>query len=153
MSDTPPSAEELTSAEALVEGWLGAQLGENPILDAFERDTDIERLWHIRVLGDEKDVFTIRFRLGQRNLHYETYVMPEPEENHAEFYNHLLRRNLKLFGAAFAIGEENAVFLLGQFPVAHLDEDHLDRILGSLFIWVEQFFKPAIRIGFASKFA
>ncbi len=152
MSDSPPSAEELLAAETQIETWLAAQLGENPILDAYERDIDIDRLWHIRVLGEEKDVFTIRFRLGQRNLHYETYVMPAPEENHEAFYNHLLRRNLKLFGAAFAIGDEDAVFLIGQFPVAHLDEDHLDRVLGSLFIWVEQFFKPALRIGFATRF-
>ena len=31
--------------------------------------------------GDEKDVFTIWFHLRQRTLHYETYVMPSPEEN------------------------------------------------------------------------
>ena len=36
------------------------------------------------------------------------------EENQAEFYEHLLRRNLKLNGAAFAIGDESAVFLVGQ---------------------------------------
>ena len=40
--------------------------------------------------------------------------MPAPEENHEQFYEHLLRRNLKLYGAAFAIGEEDAVFLVGQ---------------------------------------
>ncbi len=152
MPDTPPTTEDLTAATTLIEQWLTEQLGENPILAAFERDIENDRLWHIRVLGEEKDVFTIRFRLGQRNLHYETYVMPAPEENAEEFYRHLLRRNLKLFGAAFAIGEEDAVFLIGQFPVAHLDDDHLDRILGSLFIWVEQFFKPALRIGFATRF-
>ena len=64
--------------------------------------------------GEEKDTFTIWFTLGQRTLHYETYVMPAPEENHEQFYEHLLRRNLKLYGAAFAIGEEDAVFLVGQ---------------------------------------
>ena len=59
----------------------------------------------------------IWFTLGQRTLHYETYVMPAPEENYEQFYEHLLRRNLKLFGAAFAIGAEDAVFLVGQLPV------------------------------------
>ena len=152
MPDTPPSPEALAAAENLIESWLASQVGQNPIMDAYERDVDIDRLWHIRVLGDEKDVFTIRFRLGQRNLHYETYVMPAPEENHERFYAHLLRRNLKLFGAAFAIGEEDAVFLIGQFPVELVDEHHLDRIVGSLFMWVEQFFRPALRIGFASRF-
>ncbi len=148
----PNSIAELDQAEALIEEWLGEQLGENPALDAFERDIDIPRLWHIRVLGEEKDVFTIRFRLDQRNLHYETYVMPAPLTNHEAFYNHLLRRNLRLFGAAFAIGAEDAVYLLGQFPVRYLDRDELDRILGSLYVWVEQFFRPAMRIGYEGKF-
>jgi hypothetical protein len=33
-----------------------------------------------------------------------------------------------------------------------VSEDELDRILGSLYAWVEQFFRPALRIGFASRF-
>ena len=148
----PNTVAELDQAEALIEQWLTEQLAENPALDTFERDIDIPRLWHIRVLGEEKDVFTIRFRLDQRNLHYETYVMPAPLTNHEEFYNHLLRRNLRLFGAAFAIGAEDAVYLLGQFPVRYLDNDELDRILGSLYVWVEQFFRPAMRIGYEGKF-
>ena len=78
--------------------------------------------------------------------------MPAPEENHAAFFEHLLRRNLKLYGAAFAIGEEDAVFLVGQIANPAVDEDELDRILGSLYQWVEQFFRPALRIGFASRF-
>ena len=34
-----------------------------------------------------------------------------------------------------------------------IDDDELDRILGSLYAWVEQFFRPALRIGFASHFS
>ena len=97
-------------------------------------------------------MFTIWLTLGQRTLQYETYVMPAPEENHQAFYEHLLRRNRKLFGAAFCIGEEDAVFLAGQFPNDAVDDDELDRILGSLYAWVEQFFRPALRIGYASRF-
>jgi hypothetical protein len=104
------------------------------------------------VRGEEKDVFTIWFHLRQRTLHYETYVMPAPEEDHARFYEHLLRRNLKLYGAAFAIGDEDAVFLVGQLANEAVTSDELDRILGSLYQWVEQYFRPALRIGFASRF-
>jgi hypothetical protein len=78
--------------------------------------------------------------------------MPAPIENQAAFYEHLLRRNLKLYGAAFAVGAEDAIFLIGQLGVATLDEAELDRVLGSLYAWVEQFFRPAMRIGYASVF-
>ena len=129
------------------------QLDENPVVAAVERDRESgERRWFVRVRGEEKDVFTIWFTLRQRTLHYETYVMPAPEENHAALYEHLLRRNLKLYGAAFAIGDEDAVFLWASCDDAAVDDDELDRILGSLYAYVEQCFRPAMRIGFASRF-
>jgi hypothetical protein len=120
---------------------------------AVEKDTESgERRWFIRVHGEQKDVFSIWFHLRQRTLHYETYVMPAPEENHAQLYEHLLRRNLKLYGAAFAIGDEDALYLVGQLDHRAVDDDELDRILGSLYQWTEQFFRPALQIGFASRF-
>ena len=78
--------------------------------------------------GEEKDFTTVWLTLGQRTLRYETYVMPAPEENHGELYEHLLRRNEQLVGAHFSIGVEDAVFLRGELPLAVLDEDELDRV-------------------------
>jgi hypothetical protein len=37
--------------------------------------------------------------------------------------------------------------------VAAVTDDELDRILGSFYAYVEQCFAPALRIGFASRFA
>ena len=149
----PSTEAELDALDARIAAWLDVQLADNPVVAAVERDVESgERRWFVRVRGEQKDVFTVWFHLRQRTLHYETYVMPAPEENHAAFYEHLLHRNLKLYGAAFAIGEEEAVFLVGQLDNAAIDEDELDRILGSLYQWVEQFFRPALRIGFASRF-
>jgi len=135
-----------------IDAWAERQRLENPTIAAVDRGDGDERRWYIRMKGEQKDTFTIWFTLRQRTLHYETYVMPAPEENHEAFYEHLLRRNLKLYGAAFAIGEEDAVFLVGQLANDAVTEDELDRVLGSLYAWVEQFFRPALRIGFASRF-
>jgi Putative bacterial sensory transduction regulator len=154
MTTDPSTEAELAALAGRIEDWLARQLAENPVVAAVERDEESgERRWFVRVLGEAKDVFTIWFHLRQRTLHYETYVMPAPEENHAAFFEHLLHRNLKLYGAAFAIGDEEAVFLVGQIGNDRIDDDELDRILGSLYAWVEQFFQPALRIGFASHFS
>jgi len=152
VSDRPSSTAELDQVEATIDTWLAGELDTNPTVAAVDRGEPGERRWYVRLRGEEKDTFTVWFTLRQRTLHYETYVMPAPEEDHARFYAHLLRRNLKLFGAAFAIGAEDAVFLVGQLPVANVDERELDRVLGSLFAYVEQCFRPALRIGFASRF-
>ncbi len=154
----PASEPELDVVEALIEDWLRRQLDENPMLLAVDRGEPGERRWYVRLRGDEKDFTTIWLTLGQRTLHYETYVMPAPEENHAAFYEHLLRRNAKLVGAQFCIGAENAVYLVGAFPTGALHDievadGELDRIVGSIYVCVEQCFRPALRIGFASRFA
>lgn len=149
----PSTAAELDALSARIEAWLARQAVENPVVEAVVRDDESgERRWFVRVRGEEKDVFSIWFHLRQRTLHYETYVMPAPEENHAVFYEHLLRRNHSLYGAAFAIGDEDAIYLTGRIDHAAIDDDELDRILGSLYLWTEQFFRPAMRIGFASRF-
>jgi hypothetical protein len=156
MADEIATPDDLAAATALIDRWFAEQLDENPVVVAVERESDplVDlRRWYVRVTGEEKDVFSIWYSLRQRTLHYETYVMPAPEENHAEFYEHLLRRNLRLNGMAFAIGAEDAVFLVGQLPIHALDEGELDRILGSLYACVEQCFRPALRIGFATRFA
>jgi len=137
---------------ARIESWMQRQLDENPSVAAVERDPTEVRRWFVRLTGEEKDVFSVWFTLGQRTLRYETYVMPAPEENHAELYEHLLRRNVGLYGATFAIGEEDAVFLVGQLPLHALDDDELDRILGTMYEYTERFFRPALRIGYASRF-
>lgn len=145
--------EELAALAAHIEEWLDEQDESNPVVAAVERDEDPDvHRWFVRVRGEEKDVFSIWFHLRQRTLHYETYVMPAPEENVAQCYEFLLRRNSQLMGAAFSIGEEDAVFLGGALPNGAVDHDELDRILGSLYVWVERYFKAALRIGFASRF-
>jgi hypothetical protein len=153
MSDLA-SPEELDKIDARIDAWAARELVGNPVVEAVERGPRSEgRRWFVRIRGEEKDVSTIWLTLRQRTLHFETYVMPAPEENHAQLYEHLLRRNQGLTGLAFSIGIEDAIFLQGTLPVDAVTDDELDRILGSFYAYVEQCFRPALRIGFASRFA
>ena len=105
MDESPPlSADELDRSDALLAAWLGRQLAQNPVLASGDRYPDggpTERCWHLRGRGEEKDSFTLRFTLRQRMLHYETYMMPGPEENHARFFEYLLAQNRQLVGVSF----------------------------------------------------
>ncbi len=143
---------ELVEIEARIDRWLRRQLEENPVIEAVERGEPGGRRWYVRVRGEEKDVYSIWYTLGQRTLHYETYFMPAPEENHAQLYEHLLRRNAGLYGVHFAIGAEDALFLVGQLATRSVSDRELDRILGTIYAAVERCFRPALRIGFAPRF-
>ncbi len=152
MQSPPATPEELDRIESVIESWLELELSDNPVIAAVERHDGDERRWFVRVNGEEKDVWTLWLTLGQRTLRHETYVMPAPEENSERFFRHLLIRNHKFNGMAFEIGEEDAVFLRGTLPVGAVSAGELDRILGSTWAYIEQCFRPAMRIGFESRF-
>ena len=151
MSVERATSEELAALRLLVERWAEHSLATNPLLAAVDRDPEIDR-WYVRMRGEEKMVTTIWLTLRERTLHFETYFMPAPEEQPEVLYEYLLRTNTRLFAWRFAIGLEDAVYLVGQLPVDAIDEDELDRIVGSGYAYSEDYFRAAMSIGYASKF-
>lgn len=144
---------DLDALEGQITGWLLDMQSRNESIAAVDRGEIGERRWYVRMRGEEKEFTTVWITLGQRTLKYETYVMPAPEENGEQLYEHLLRRNESLVGAHFSIGIEDAIFLRGEMPLRMVDEEELDRVIGTLYATVERFFPVIIRIGFASRFA
>lgn len=143
----------LAVIERRIDEWLAGFRNDNPAIEAVDRGEPGERRWYVRMRGEEKEHITVWLSLGQRTLRYEAYVMPAPEEHVAAVYESALRRNERLVGAHFAIGVEDALFLRGELPLVALDEDELDRVVGSLYAYVEESFPALIRLGFASRFA
>ncbi len=150
--DAPFSPAELDALEAEIGTWLTDQLEHNPVVAAVERGEPGERRWYVRLRGEEKDVYSVWYTLGQRTLHYETYFMPAPVENREGCYRYLLARNAELYGMAFCIGAEEAVFLSGQLGNGAVDREELDRVLGTFYATVERCFRPAMRLGYSSAF-
>ncbi len=153
MPIAPGSEEELARLCDLIDDWAERQLAESPVVKAVDREPNPDvRRWYVRMAGDEKQTFTVWLTLREYTLHYESYFMPGPEENVEALWEYLLRLNMRLFGMRFAIGEEEAVYLVGQMPMRSVDEDELDRIVGSVYAYTEQYFRPCMRIGYTSKF-
>jgi hypothetical protein len=142
----------LADIERRVDEWLAGFRDGNPAIEAVDRGEGDECRWYVRMRGEAKEYITVWLALGQRTLRYECYVMPAPEENRAAVYEQALRRNDRLVGAHFAIGVEDALFLRGELPLAALTEAELDRVIGSLYAYVEQSFPALIRLGYASRF-
>ncbi len=151
MPVAPASKEQLDELGALIRSWAESARETQELVLAVDQ-LPADRRWFIRLAGEEKQVTTIWFHLRERTLHFETQFMPSPEEHREELFEYLLRLNNKLFGVRFAIGDEEAVYLMGQLPWSAVDEDELDRIVGSAYAYTEQYFRPAMRIGYRSKF-
>ena len=148
--DRPATAAELDALRRLIDEWAAAELRTNALLTHVEW-VPHERRWLVRLRGEDKAIITVWLTLRERTLHYETYFMPAPEEDVARCWEYLLRLNARLYLMRFAIGDEEAVYLVGQVPLKAVDVQELDRIIGAAYAYTEQYFRAALAIGFASR--
>jgi hypothetical protein len=118
---------------------------------AVDRQVEAGR-WYLRLAGEEKDFVTVWLTIRQRTLHHETQVMPAPEVNMAETFEYLLKKNADLYQMRFALGAEDAIYLVGEVPVDMVTDDELDRIVGSSLAYVDAYFPTAMAIGFAGRY-
>jgi hypothetical protein len=150
--DFPPTPEEIEAARRTVDSWLAAEVRGNPAVALAASDPESDRRWMVRLLGEEKEHFTVWFELRQRSLRAETYLMPAPLERHAAVYEYLLRTAEGLRGVTLSIGAEDALFAHCEFPIEFLDDRQLDRMLGSLHEVTERVFVAAMSLAFGDLF-
>ncbi len=151
-----PEEDEMASAVACIDAWAKRELEADGPLVAAERQTVTDRTasfqWYLRFKGDEKDFITVWFTLKQRTLWHEAQFMPAPEANKEEVYAYLLRRNTALMGMWFALGPEDAVYLVGRVPARLIDDDELDRIAGASVVYTDDHFPTAMTLGYPSTY-
>ncbi|MGA2035986.1 MAG: YbjN domain-containing protein [Acidimicrobiales bacterium] len=145
------SPDERAVCATKIERWAAARLAEGGAVVAVDRQPDAET-WYLRLRGDEKDFVTIWITMRQRTMYHEAQVMPAPEANVRETYEYLLRHNAEIHQMRFALGQEDAIYLIGEVPVTSVDDDELDRIVGSSLAYVEAVFPVAMSIGFAGRY-
>ncbi len=156
MTRRPATDAELDHLEARMDAWLAGWASSQdsaaptgrPLLLDVTRDEEVPRRWYVRLAGESRDVVAVWLTLRQRTLAYETYVLPMPPQRATEVADFVLRRNYSLVGAQYSIGPEEALFLTGELGTHCVDEDELDRIVGSLWSYVERDFSTLLRLGF-----
>jgi hypothetical protein len=88
--------------------------------------------------------------VGEHSLHVEAFFCRQPDENHAAFYRWLLERNARMFAVSFAVDNVGDVYIVGRLPLAAVETDAIDRILGSVLTYSDEWFDTALEIGFRS---
>ena len=150
-----PEEQQLAAAAACVDAWLEQELAAGGALVAAEREPVADRTashrWHVRLAGEEKESITVWLSLRQRTLHHEAQFMPAPEEHAVDVLRYLMRRNAHLYGMAFCLGPEDAVYLVGRVPAASVDAEELDRIAGSTLLYVDEHFPTAMALAYPTR--
>ncbi|MEV2266452.1 type III secretion system chaperone family protein [Nonomuraea africana] len=88
--------------------------------------------------------------VGDQALHVEAFFCRRPDENHAEFYRWLLGRNGGMYGVHFAVDPVGDVYLVGRVPLAAVGDEEIDRLLGCVLTYADEWFDRALELGFAS---
>lgn len=86
--------------------------------------------------------------VGPDAVSVQAFVIRNPDENHANFYRHLLRRNLRMPGLAYAIDGSGDVYVTGRLPLEAVDQDSVDRLLGTVLTACDEPFNDLLVLGF-----
>ncbi|MEV0896874.1 YbjN domain-containing protein [Actinoplanes sp. NPDC049802] len=109
-----------------------------------------ERSYVVSLPGTHKLKTACNLIVGEHSLRIEAFVMRRPDECHEQLWAWLLRRNARMYGVAFSIDGAGDVYLTGRVSLKGLDEDELDRLLGSVLTYADESFDTMLEIGFSS---
>ncbi|WP_236539027.1 type III secretion system chaperone family protein [Spiractinospora alimapuensis] len=100
--------------------------------------------------GERKHSTLAWLRVGRHSLLLHTFFCRRPDENPAEFYLWLLRRNREMYGVHFASDDVGDVYLLGRVALHSITDTEIDRLLGCVLAYSDENFNTALELGFAS---
>ncbi|XVV12208.1 YbjN domain-containing protein [Actinoplanes sp. CA-131856] len=116
----------------------------------LEWDTTGPGSYVVTLPGTHKLKTACNLIVGEHSLRVEAFVMRRPDERHEELWAWMLRRNARMYGVAFSIDAVGDVYLTGRVSLKGLDEDELDRLLGSVLTYSDESFDTMLEIGFGS---
>ncbi len=102
--------------------------------------------------GEKKLRTVVSLLVGAREVTVSAFVVRNPDENHEEFYRHILRRNLRLseVGLAYAIDTSGDVYVVGRIAPELLSEETLDVVFGAIIEAADSPFNELLVLGFFS---
>jgi hypothetical protein len=132
----------MTSVDALIAETLA------------ERGIEYERTpaggFVVTLPGERKQKTLCNLIPGEHALRVEAFVMRQPDERREELWAWLLQRNARMYGVAFSIDKVGDVYLTGRVGLGGIDEDELDRLLGSVLTYADESFDTMLEIGFGT---
>lgn len=131
MTDVQQTIEDYL-AETELEWELGAREGE----------------FVVSLPGERKLKTVVSLFVGENALTATAFVIRHPDENQAEFYQYLLRRNLRRPGIAYATDQHGDVFVVSRTPVRAVDASYLDTLFGIVLEAADEIFNELLVIGF-----
>lgn len=100
--------------------------------------------------GEKKLKTVVSLVVGEQALSVSAFVIRNADENHEEFYRHLLRRNLRMPLLAYSIDASGDVYVGGRIPLRAVTEELVDQVLGMVLDAADAPFNELLLLGFRS---
>ena len=104
----------------------------------------------VELPGERKLITNTLLSIGEHSVRVEAFVCRRPDENHEGVYRFLLKRNRRLYGAAYTLDNIGDVYLIGRVALDIVSADEIDRILGQVLEAVNNDFNTLLELGFAT---
>lgn len=106
--------------------------------------------WMTMLEGEWKRTIPVLFDVGDHSVRVTSLLAGRPDENHGEVHALLLHRNERAAWVHFALDDEGDIVLTGRVPLAIVDDNTLDELLGEVLAVSDATFNSVLRAGFAS---
>lgn len=104
----------------------------------------------VELPGEKKLSTVASVVVGESALSAVAFVIRNPDENHERVYHYLLRKNLRLPGAAYAIDQSGDVYVVARLPLSAVDDESLDALFGVVLDAADSHFNELLALGFLS---
>lgn len=104
----------------------------------------------ITLPGEKKLKTVVSVRLGEFSLVATAFVIRNPDEGHERVHRFLLAKNLRMPGVAYAVDASGDVYVTGRLPLAAVNAESLDHLLGAILEASDGPFNELLVLGFRS---
>lgn len=98
--------------------------------------------------GENKLKTTVLLTAGRYGVRVEAFVCRRPDENFAEVYKFLLKRNRRIYGVSYTLDNAGDIYLVGRISTQALTPEEIDRVLGQVLEAADGDFNTLLEIGF-----
>lgn len=109
-----------------------------------------EGAYVVQLPGEHRLKTTCWLTVSAHGLRIEAFVCRRPDENHERVYSYLLTRNSAMFAVAWSIDDNGDIYLSGRLPLAAVDPEVIDQVLGAVLEYSDGMFDQILQLGFGT---
>lgn len=103
----------------------------------------------VTVPGEKKLYTNVIFKVSDKTLSVNAFVIRKPDQNNDRVHEWLLRHNASNYLLSYAVNELGDVYLVGRLPISLVTKEEVDRILGAIHEYCDSSFNILLELGFA----